>query len=129
MTLSIRAWLFVIPLSLLLGIRLKGVKSAMKYYYYFCVAAALSLLPARADDWPQWLGPQRDGVWREKGILEKFPSEGPTVRWRVPIGAGYSGPAVAAGKVYVTDRLAAPKSAKPASGFDKRFIAGSERVL
>ena len=32
---------------------------------------------ARADDWPQWLGPQRDGVSRETGILEKFPREGP----------------------------------------------------
>jgi len=93
------------------------------------VVALFAGLHASADDWPQWLGPQRDGVWRETGILAKFPSEGPTVRWRVPIGAGYSGPAVAAGRVYVTDRIAGPKSAKPASGIDKRFIAGSERVL
>ena len=28
----------------------------------------------RADDWPQWLGPQRDGVWRETGIVDKFPA-------------------------------------------------------
>ena len=52
---------------------------------------------ARADDWPQWLGPQRDGVWRETGLVEKFPAGGPKVRWRTPIGEGYSGPAVAAG--------------------------------
>src|SRR6476660_5979618 len=94
MRLSIRAWLFVIPLSLLLVIRLRAVKSAMKYYHYVCVAAALSLLPAKADDWPQWLGPQRDGVWREKGILEKFPADGPQVRWRTEVNRGYCGPAV-----------------------------------
>src|SRR5215471_1170750 len=60
---------------------------------------------ARADDWPQWLGPQRDGVWREKGIVDKFPAGGPKARWRTPIGAGYAGPAVVNGRVYVTDRL------------------------
>ena len=31
----------------------------------------------RADDWPQWLGPKRDSVWRETGLLEKFPASGP----------------------------------------------------
>jgi outer membrane protein assembly factor BamB len=45
---------------------------------------------ASADDWPQWLGPRRDAVWRETGIVEKFPTNGLTFRWRTPIGAGYS---------------------------------------
>src|SRR5580765_5333121 len=54
------------------------------------------------DDWPQWLGPQRDAIWMETGILDKFPSDGPPVRWRTKIGAGYAGPAVARGRVYVT---------------------------
>ena len=31
---------------------------------------------ARAEDWPQWLGPKRDGIWRESGILDKFPTAG-----------------------------------------------------
>ena len=39
-----------------------------------------------ADDWPQWLGPQRDAVWRESGIVEKFSADGPPVRWRTPAG-------------------------------------------
>ena len=52
------------------------------------------LAAARADDWPQWMGPQRDGVWRETGILGKFPPGGPKVLWRQPIGPGYTGPAV-----------------------------------
>src|SRR5262249_33146335 len=59
---------------------------------------------ARADDWPQWLGPRRDGVWRETGILAKFPVGGPKVVWRVDLGAGFTGPAVAGGRVYVMDR-------------------------
>src|SRR5687767_9797507 len=54
-------------------------------------------------DWPQWRGARRDGIWRETGIVEKF--AGPTIplRWSVPIGAGYSGPTVAGGRVYVMD--------------------------
>jgi outer membrane protein assembly factor BamB len=69
---------------------------------------ALLVIPgfAAAEDWPQWLGTKRDGVWREDGIVDKFPEGGPTVRWRVPIGAGYAGPAIANGKVFVCDRVA-----------------------
>jgi outer membrane protein assembly factor BamB len=59
-----------------------------------------------ADDWPQWGGPQRDLVWREDGIVERLPSGELPRMWSVPIGAGYSGPAVADGRVYVTDRQA-----------------------
>jgi outer membrane protein assembly factor BamB len=58
-----------------------------------------------ADDWPQWRGPNRDGVWRETGVIEKFESPEITVKWRVPISSGYSGPTVAEGRVYVTDRV------------------------
>src|SRR4051812_8833563 len=61
-----------------------------------------------ADNWPQWLGPQRDGVWRETGILDKYPPGGPRVVWKVPIGGGYCGPAVADGRVYVMDRQQPP---------------------
>jgi outer membrane protein assembly factor BamB len=60
---------------------------------------------ASAEDWPQWLGPQRDSVWRETGILDAFPTEGPPVKWRQPIGGGYAGPAVANGRVFVADYL------------------------
>lgn len=59
---------------------------------------------ALADDWPQWGGPRRDGVWREDGIVERFDAKGLDVRWRTPISGGYAGLAVADGRVYVTDR-------------------------
>jgi len=59
-----------------------------------------------ADDWPQWGGPQRDIVWRESGILKTLPTDGLLPRvWSVEVGEGYSGPAVAAGRVYLTDRV------------------------
>lgn len=82
-----------------------------------------------ADDWPQWLGPQRDGVWRETGILDEFPPGGPPVRWRVTIGAGYAGPAVAGGKVYVTDKIQpGGESTGPLQG-RRGSLGGKERVL
>jgi outer membrane protein assembly factor BamB len=82
----------------------------------------------RADDWPQWLGPQRDAVWRESGILKVFPDTGPKIAWRTPIGSGYAGPAVADGRVYVADRLNKTGAANPANPFDRGSVPGLERV-
>ena len=59
-----------------------------------------------ADDWPGWGGPQRDIVWRETGIVDQLPTTGLLPRmWSTPIGEGYSGPAVANGRVYITDLI------------------------
>ena len=82
-----------------------------------------------ADDWPQWLGPARDSVWRESGVVEKFPTNGPPVLWRASIGAGYAGPIVAKGRVYVADRQLAPGVSNPADPFARVQIRGFERVL
>jgi outer membrane protein assembly factor BamB len=84
---------------------------------------------ARADDWPQWLGPQRDGVWRETGILAKFPKDGPKVRWRFELANGYAGPAVADGRIFVMDRVVAPGEKNPTNPFDNKKIGGEERVF
>lgn len=69
-----------------------------------------------AADWPQWMGPNRDGTWTETGILKKFPTGGPKKLWSVPIHGGYSGPAVATGRVFVHDyeRLAGDATNNPA---------------
>jgi outer membrane protein assembly factor BamB len=72
------------------------------------MTAALSLpwllsAPLRAEDWPQWRGPNRDGMWHETDILESFPADGLKVRWRVPIGWGYSSPVIVKRRVYLTD--------------------------
>ena len=89
-------------------------------------AFALSVI---ADDWPQWLGPKRDGVWREGHIVKKFPTGGPKVNWSVPIGGGYAGPAVASGRVYVLDRQLAKGNRNPQNLFDKGKLQGTERIL
>lgn len=60
-------------------------------------------VPVSGDDWPEWRGRGRLGVWTEDGILEAFPKDGLTYTWRVPVHAGYAGPAVAGGRVFVTD--------------------------
>ena len=82
-----------------------------------------------AEDWPQWLGPQRDAVWRETGIVEKFPANGPPVRWRAAIGGGYAGPSIVEGRVFVTDRHLAPGASNPSDPFKQGEIPGTERVL
>lgn len=94
-----------------------------------CSFSLVAAAAARADDWPQWLGPQRDGVWRETGIVEKFPVEGLRFRWRTVIGGGYAGPAVAGGRVFVQDRKLARDAVKPANAFDRGRIPGTERVV
>ena len=92
--------------------------------------AALGFIPSgRSDDWPNWLGPKKDGVWHETGLLEKFPSGGPKVIWRKPINSGYCGPAVASGKLFVMDRITEKdKDGKPVST-KKGVVAGKERVV
>ena len=72
-----------------------------------------------ADDWPQWRGADRLGVWTETGIVNQLPDQ-LRVAWRVPIGSGYSGPAVADGRVFVTDWAEDPRS---------RTMDGTERAL
>src|SRR5205085_1137420 len=94
------------------------------------IAAFLAGPPgaARGDDWPQWLGPHRDGVWREQGILDRFPKDGPRVRWRRPVHGGYAGPAVAGGRVYVTDRVL-PEGPGPVWGFAAHPLLDGDRLI
>jgi outer membrane protein assembly factor BamB len=82
-----------------------------------------------ADDWPQWMGPKRDSVWRETGILEKFPEGGPKVLWRVPVAGGYAGPAVADGLLYVADFATDVDTRKASAPQARPEINGEERVL
>ncbi|NIR50192.1 PQQ-binding-like beta-propeller repeat protein [candidate division KSB1 bacterium] len=51
-------------------------------------------------DWPQWRGPNRDGLSNETGILKSWPEDGPRVIWRTESGDGYSGMSVVNGRLY-----------------------------
>ncbi|MCB9865550.1 MAG: PQQ-like beta-propeller repeat protein [Phycisphaerales bacterium] len=75
---------------------------------------------AWADDWPQWRGPQRDGVWRESGLVDSFAGAEIPAVWRAPIGSGYSGPTVADGRVFVTDRVLEPSQRERVHCFDAK---------
>ena len=78
----------------------------------------IGLSQVRADDWPQWRGPGRDGAWHESGVVDKFTGPEVPIVWRAPIGSGYSGPTVYQGRVYVTDRLVEPKQQERVHCFD-----------
>ncbi len=81
---------------------------------------ALATTSAFADDWPQWRGPTRDGVWRESGIVERFDKPKLDIVWRADISSGYSGPTVADNRVYVTDRVVEPKQIERIHCFDAK---------
>ncbi|MCL5097516.1 MAG: PQQ-like beta-propeller repeat protein [Candidatus Omnitrophica bacterium] len=91
--------------------------------------ALVGIAPCRADDWPQWLGPHRDGIWRETGIVKSFPPGGPPVLWRTAIGTGFAGPAVTQGRVFVMDRTVEPGGSNPANPTAKKEGTSLERVL
>jgi outer membrane protein assembly factor BamB len=63
----------------------------------------ITLAPIVAEDWPEWRGKGRSGVWAESGVLDKFPEKGLTPIWRTPVHSGFAGPAVSDGRVFVTD--------------------------
>src|SRR5262245_43817099 len=77
-----------------------------------CLASALLLtmglaaaekneFTPQANDWPEWQGPDRTAISRETGLLQTWPKEGLTRVWKADgLGGGYSGPSVAAGRVF-----------------------------
>ena len=75
----------------------------MKRFTVFLVVSALlcsGILTASAAEWPQWRGPNRDGVSGEVGLLKEWSPNGPKVLWKVPLGEGFSGISVSQGRVY-----------------------------
>ncbi len=71
-----------------------------------------------AGEWSQWRGAERDGVWRETGIVKTLDGLESRVLWRAVVSSGYSGPTVAGGSVYVTDRVTSPAEAERVHCFD-----------
>ena len=80
------------------------------------IIAILLNIQVFAEDWPQWRGANRDGVWREKGIVQNL--DNLQVRWRTGVANGYCSPTVAAGRVYITDRLTKPTQLERVHCFD-----------
>lgn len=64
--------------------------------------AGVFAFAAMAADWPQWRGPERNGISGETGLLAQWPKEGPRLKWMVKdLGEGYATPAVAGNRLYV----------------------------
>ena len=92
------------------------MKRLFTFVTTFAIIGSVALF---AEDWPEFRGKGRMGVWNETGILEKFPEEGLTIKWRTPLKRGYTGPAVVNGRIFVMDF-----DTQEAAG-----IRGKERVL
>jgi outer membrane protein assembly factor BamB len=75
----------------------------MKKRLLLSALIAVVSVPGWAD-WPQYLGPDRNGISGETGLARSWPSEGPKVLWTVELGPGYGGAAVVDGTVYLLDR-------------------------
>lgn len=86
------------------SIKSETILGTRRFRPFFSLILLLSwALTVRAEDWPQFRGPNRDGVWHETGLLESFPAGGLPVLWRTPVGPGWSSPVVADGRVFLTD--------------------------
>ncbi len=79
----------------------------MRQLFILLWLATLTSPPLTAEDWPQWRGPNRDGIWQTMDVVDSLPDGQLPLAWSVDIGAGYSGPTVAGGRVYVMDRMTA----------------------
>jgi len=106
----------------------KGADVRFPHLLLAILGCTLCAVSVRADDWPQWMGPARDGVYREPGIAKTMPTGGLPVLWRMPVGGGYSGPAVADGRVIVMDYVTASGTSTNNPG-GRDAMTGSERVL
>jgi outer membrane protein assembly factor BamB len=82
---------------------------------------------ATADDWPRFMGPKADGVWRESGIISEFPEERLRKIWEFPVAGGYSGPAVSQGRLFVMDF--SPSASSTGSDQKRQGVEGIERIL
>src|SRR4051794_39884563 len=70
-----------------------------------CSLATVLPSVAPAADWPQFLGPNRDGVSTERGLNWRWQAGGPPVAWRYPLGHGWSGPVVADDRLFIFHRV------------------------
>ena len=90
------------------------------------LVALFSAGPAVAEDWPQWMGPDRDGTWNEQGLTQTLSEQTP-IKWEVEVAGGYAGPAVAGGRVYQTDYLKSQGELANNPG-GRTQLRGKERV-
>jgi outer membrane protein assembly factor BamB len=90
-------------------------------------AVGLAVPLAFAADWPQWMGPKRDNILRESGLLDSFPEAGPKQLWSAPVAGGYAGPAVVGDKVYCSEYKSATNLGE--GNFQRKEADGTETIF
>ena len=94
----------------------KIVKLGLPTVITLCLCVSVAALDRTYDsssDWPQWRGPQRNGISNESGLLKQWPADGPKLVWQVnDIGDGYSTPSVVGTRIYVMSN----------QGFENEFV-------
>ena len=97
-----------------------GIREMQRNLVVMVVLAFVLAAPLKAEDWAQWRGMDRLGIWTESGIVESFPDDGLRVKWRAPVRSGFSGPSVSGGRVFLLDWQEDPLS---------RTMDGTERIV
>lgn len=92
----------------------------MKSVVFLISIFSLTSVYCNSQDWPDWRGNNRDGIWTDTGITNKFQSGSLVPQWSVAIGSGYSGPTVSKGKVYVSDLIKNPVQTEGVLCFDEK---------
>ena len=77
----------------------------MRHLMLSMVLALAAAVQGTVTDWPQFLGPDRNGVYRGPALAETWPPSGPRVVWQKQVGQGFSGPVVAQGRVILFHRV------------------------
>jgi len=80
--------------------RFLSTKIAPRLFGLTFSCCALFCFASKADDWPQWRGPQLNGISAEKGWSDKWPDNRPNNAWKTNVGLGLSSVVVAKGRVY-----------------------------
>jgi outer membrane protein assembly factor BamB len=101
------------PTTMTMSARFESQKTAATFkrcrtHMGWATRAALAVMVATSSvsaDWPQFMGPNGNGISSEKGLARSWPADGPKVLWTVPLGPGYGGAAIRKGKVYLMDRV------------------------
>lgn len=88
--------------SLNISVMMKSLKS--RHFSSLLIVLLICVSNAYTQDWPQYLGPDRNSVSPQQNLLRSWPENGPEVLWTVNVGRGYGGPVVKDGKIYLLDR-------------------------
>ena len=101
----------------------------MRWLLLAGIGVGVFSLSASAADWPQWRGPQRDGISHEMGLLKEWPDEGPKLLWQVKdIGSGYSTPAIVGQRLYLLSNKGLENEFVQALDINDGMQVWSERI-